>query len=358
MGGAGVPNYGDELIVQSWLHEYRAAGASRVTVSGARVPALRGLFSEYMPWAQFSEAVRVERLARQGGFFDSLEAGFRFLMDPTNDSTQLSQEILTADIFHLHGGGYLNEKWPTHAFLVGLAYAAKTRVGCRTIGTGLGWGPLPDPPPERLALFKDAVDAFDVLEVRDQWSYDYLTAWTSDALIVNGIDDAFLARVEATTQSGSALHLSLHSRRDIEQLIDHLTSEFLGAFDRHYFWLCLFEDASAYGRIGRRWPYIQVLPTHQLLAHPPAHTRNFMLTSRFHPHLVGARLGMHGAFISDDAYYDVKHRSLVGLGSPFVPFDRIERLAQWAAQSPNPINDRALRERKRKLASMALKGLF
>lgn len=355
IGGAGVPNYGDELIVQSWLREYRARGARGVTVSGARVPAIRGLFAEFAPWARFSEAARVERLGHKRGFFDSLEAGYRYLMNPANDSSPLSQEILTADVFHLHGGGYLNNKWPTHAFLVGLALAAKTRLGHQTIGTGLGWGPLQDPPPEHSPLLKDALDAFDVLEVRDQWSYDYLTAVTSDALIVNGVDDAFLPRLDVPPQPGRALHVSLHSSRDAQRVIDQLPSAFMGSFDRHYFWLCVFEDADAYGRIGRRWPYVQVLPIHQLLAQPPLHARNFMLASRFHPHLIAARLGMQGTFLSDDPYYDVKHGSLVDLGSPFEPFQGVKALRQqWAADPPPPMNDPEIRRRKQRLAKMAL----
>jgi hypothetical protein len=49
-----------------------------------------------------------------------------------------------------------------------------------------------------------------------------------------------------------------------------------------------------------------------------------MVTTRFHPHLLAARIGIPGYYFVDSEYYRVKHSSVVSLGSGFLPFTEEE----------------------------------
>jgi hypothetical protein len=61
----------------------------------------------------------------------------------------------------------------------------------------------------------------------------------------------------------------------------------------------------------RRYPF-QWIWTHGL----PAHAGQIWLTTRFHPHLLAAAAGASGTIVGvHDGYYDIKHESLLRLGT-------------------------------------------
>lgn len=315
-----MPNYGDELIVQNWVRWYLARGVDELTVSGSSARVLRMVAAPHGT-IRASEVARVARFATPGpeerNFYSCIEAGFRHISDPSNDHTPLSREFLDAEIIHLHGGGYLNSKWPTHAFLLGLVWGAKQRTHAVAVGTGLGWGPLDAPEGPGRVMLRDALESLDFMEVRDDWSYDFLSDVAPRASVINGLDDAFLQPVNAIRRAGSALHLSLHSNESADDVISQLSRGYVGAFDSLYFWMCTAGDAGAYGSLAKKFPSVLPLSWAGLLDGIPLHETNVMITARFHPHLVGARLGMTGLYQSGSGYYDVKHGSLLALGSPF-----------------------------------------
>ena len=70
-----------------------------------------------------------------------------------------------------------------------------------------------------------------------------------------------------------------------------------------------------------------------LLGKIPVGVSNYMLTERFHPHLIGARLGFGGAFVSRSGYYDAKHGSVIELGSKFEPVSLGDDVAERFDQS-------------------------
>lgn len=349
-GGAGIPNYGDELIVDSWLAWYSDRGTRHITVSGSSVAVFDALFGS-RERVGFSQAVRVARFGGGRSFYQSIQAGYRYLTNRSNDGSALSREILDSEIFHLHGGGYLNDQWPTHAFFLGLAQAARERGASRVVGTGLGWGPIEDPDTAQREILAGALDAFDFMEVRDQWSYDFVSAVAGSATVVNGVDDAFLQPITISQRPGSALHLSLHSHEDALHLLSRLPAAVGRKFDRIYFWLCVSVDAAAYQQAASKWPNIILLPTDRLLSRIPVHESNYMITSRFHPHLVAARLGMPGAFLAGSDYYNVKHGSLLELGSRLVPTsEKTSFSARDAGQAPLR-DEETLVAAKRRLAA-------
>ena len=94
---------------------------------------------------QFSSHVRRARIRQDSEFFDSVRQGYEFLSQPENRDHPLAGIISGLEVYHLHGGGYLNNRWPTHGFMVGLGLAATELTGCRLVATGLGLGPLEAP---------------------------------------------------------------------------------------------------------------------------------------------------------------------------------------------------------------------
>lgn len=318
LGGGGVPNFGDELVIDSWLDWYRAKGVTDITVSGSHVDDMAELFGQY-EGVRFSQEMRWTRQLFPGSFVESVRAGLRFIEDRGNDPSPLSTELLTADLIHVYGGGYLNDLWPTHGFILGAAAGAQRRAGTRLVGTGLGLGPFGEWSAFDIQTLKSVWGRFDWIEVRDQDSFRALRPLTRrwSTRVFNGLDDTFLRELRVRSGDGKALHLVLHSHSAWEVVRSALSQEIIGGFDHLYFWICLPADSEIYAQVSAEFPGFEAVTYRELIAAIPVHEVDCMVTSRFHPHLLGARAGMSGYYVTDSDYYETKHRSVVSLGSSF-----------------------------------------
>lgn len=357
-GGAAVPNYGDELIVDSWLRWYidqNAIDPSRITASGSFAKVFDRLFGQRYPGLRTAQSMRPARFRyRDEGFVGIAMAGYRYLDDPAHRTSALMEELEGTSLFHLHGGGYLNTNWPVHAFHVGIGAWAKDNLGAKLVGTGLGLGPLPDFEGDDATAVRKIFSRFDVLEVRDDWSLEYLLRNRFHDAPVGGLDDAFLQAPPARKVPGSVLHISAFHQQAVEQLLEQMPGAFVEAFDRVAFWICTNADGGVFATFASRYPATEPLTVDTLLTGIPVGEANFMVTHRFHPHLMGARLGMNGVYVSGSQYYDVKHGSLVALGSPFTN-RALSGLTPSLIQSRKPpAKDWQLIERKRRVASRFL----
>ncbi|MFI8632558.1 polysaccharide pyruvyl transferase family protein [Microbacterium sp. NPDC077663] len=325
VGGGGIPNYGDELIIRNWLtwHDSHSTAARDIVVEGYRSRVLQSTFSDSFPRAKWSHNVRNARLAfREKGFWGALGGGLTSGDSETASVKSAYAQAKSALVLHIHGGGYINQKWPSHAFVLGLAAAAHSASGTHAVATGLGLGPLDDPNPDQQRLLDEVVEAFELIEVRDTFSYNYLqrnlTGSRRDK-IIQGLDDAFLYPVPPQQSSRRTLHVSLRDDSAGEGMIQRMSPEFVGAFERHVFWACKPADTVAYAKLAKKYPFFESAGVRQLLEEPRLGARDVMITERFHPHLMAARAGASGVFWSGSSYYDTKHGSLVELGSPFTP---------------------------------------
>lgn len=361
LGGGGVPNYGDELIIHSWLKWYaRDLGlpGRSITVSGSHRTVLQKLFGDAYPGVKFSQRVREARWRPETTFYESVSHGYGYLSDPEHADSPLHRELRGTTVFHLHGGGYLNSKWPTHGFMLGIALWAKENLGCRLVGTGLGLGPMQGPDADDEVTAR-AFRAFDILEVRDEWSFDFLKNHDLHDDPVFGYDDAFLQPLHPARRHGSTLHLSLRHDEAGAKISRWIPQRFVESFDHHVFWSCTGQDAGAFVALSKRFPFFELAGNRELLFDLPVSKRDFMIAQRFHPHLVGARLDMQGMFRTGSDYYDIKHRLVTDLGSPFVLGD-LEDLkkapiawepSKMALKSADYVAD------KRQLASRILPGV-
>lgn len=236
-GGAGVPNFGDELMAKYWLDEVQHN--SDVTFSGIRGKVLRSLFSQRYPNVKFTGGLHACLAHGPANFWGAFEFGTRiFSWKNKHLLGEERERLLAAKVFHLHGGGYINTKWPKHAFYFGLALALKEKTGCKIAATGLGLTPILAPPAKLVEKFGRSIDAFDVLEVRDEDSYHFLRKYSSNAMILNGLDDVFL-QSQGITPGAKTLHVSLYPGEEFGRMADRIPSRFVDGFDRHLFWLCM-----------------------------------------------------------------------------------------------------------------------
>ena len=90
-------------------------------------------------------------------------------------------------------------------------------------------------------------------------------------------------------------------------------------------------------KLGSRLPRMEVIDCADLvLKDLPVQPGDFMVTQRFHPHMLAARLGCDGVFLQDGVYYFDKHHSVLHLGSGFQKYVPGELRIPDAAE-PAPI---------------------
>lgn len=316
VGGGGVPNFGDELIIEKWLQWVR----SRTRFSNMklvlelnhwRVGHSLG-FDQYPLVFPSSDMSRLRAILGDVSFATAFDAGVAYVTSEERGATsdRLYSRLERTAVFHLHGGGYLNSYWPSHAFSLGVGCGLKEKYGTFTMATGLGLGPFKSA--EDSKRVAAAAEAFDYFEVRDADSASF-TSLANEP----GLDDAFLSSVNHVLCSESALHVSLIGNSDRTSMFNTLSRDLVQQFERLYFWICTPQDAISFATFAQTYRHTIPLHTSDLLQSIPVGRENFMLTERFHPHLIGARLGFSGAFVSRNPYYDSKHGSVVSLGSGY-----------------------------------------
>lgn len=318
VGGGGVPNFGDELIIWKWLDWIRGKAQYPnhkivLELNHSKVGASLG-YNSFRNTFLSSDIAAARAINKSKQFAEMFDRGASFFEKNGEHtrSRRLAERLSRTAVFHLHGGGYLNDYWPFHAFSLGLACAAKDKYGSKTIATGLGLGPFSSD--ESIARVRSAAESFEYFEVRDRTSKEIVgqSVW-------QGLDDVFLSPVNFHSIPGSALHISLIGKSDARLMEKTLSNELVSRFDNIYFWICSPQDAQNYAVLGSKFRQILPLTISDLLRSIPVGSSNHMLTERFHPHLIGARLGFSGAFVSRSGYYNAKHGSVVDLGSKFEP---------------------------------------
>lgn len=329
LGGAGYHNFGDELMVRCWLDFFRRfRPGEAVVVDGASKAALHQAFDADYPDFSYTDACSlIADRTESRKFWPSFIRGLTFFerggFNAHKGEKADGEQMLQADVLHLHGGGYLNIHFPRKAFLMGVAVAVSRMTGSKLIGTGLGVLPLSQPTDEQLAKIEGALEQFTFLETRDREGAAFLQALAPKARIISGVDDTFLGPLQYQHLPGRRLHLSWNEgemdtpayRRAEAYALDHHAD-----YDEVIFWNCARNDAGTWRRLVTVIPGLRELKFHDLLLSPiPVSPGDHMLTARFHPHLIAARGGAVGGFYSPGEYYDVKHGSICAIGSGFFP---------------------------------------
>lgn len=333
LGGAGVGNFGDELMVRKWLEFYKEHDLEEeLTIDGDSAENLSSLFGGIYRKASFVSVFNALKYRGTNDFWGALRRGLNFYdnggLNNYREFKRWSEKIISTKLMHLHGGGYINEIWPQSAFLLGVAAATKLKYNCKLVGTGIGLLPLPKVPDLYRDEFNKIINTFDFIECRDYNSYLYLKNNVVDAdNIFYGLDDTYLARVDSVSNADHRnLHISYFSyaKETLRKIINILPSDYFDKFSNIIFWECSRQDRECFEIVKAKYPNVKLLEYRDLVMKPlPIGIGDEMITARFHPHLLAARKGVVGFYKEDGSYYDVKQGSVVDLGSPFKSIEKI-----------------------------------
>jgi polysaccharide pyruvyl transferase WcaK-like protein len=326
VASAGNPNYGDELIVAGWLRFLnRVRPDASVWLDCPQPGTASALFAEVHPrlratntlWRSCAEApgqsasevwAYLAAVVAQGG-------------TPMSDIGLLA--LGEASSVHLLGGGYVNGVWPDHVGLVSGVSAARTLSGARLVASGLGLMPLP----ENAEELRKALADFAAVSVRDDPSAGFLSLTT-------GLDDAFLGLPHELDRSSNSIVVQARAKDVMVCIQSDMTNEgiFIRLRDKlrvavqrsqaegmtvGYVEAIPGSDRRMFDALDGLIPEENFVPFTQVWTDGlPVRRGQHWYTSRFHPHLVAASAGGKGVAIGImDDYYDIKHRSLLELGT-------------------------------------------
>ncbi|MES2657365.1 MAG: polysaccharide pyruvyl transferase family protein [Verrucomicrobiota bacterium] len=369
IGGAGAPNYGDELIVKGWLEQLaqprhdgeafifceNSADTSRKFHITPKHP-LRNRLAFRDDFNRFAKSVQ------DLNFWQQVERGFTFMRDFgfLQNGYKGTRDLFDARSFHLHGGGYLAGLWNEKGFILGLTASFAKLYGIPTSATGIGFGPFdsdcPDP-----ARFAEILSHFQQFETRDADSHQLLTALAPDAGIIDGVDDTFLLpndRIFRRDSTKRRLHLSLITRylKDIPPAFWPWLVEQSAAFDEVVFWVSFpWEDREAIARAQAEIPRCSIFTARELVHfRPPIGEDDVFLTQRYHVHLAAARAGARGFHLAHNGYYRQKHESIVALGSGITALDFTDLPGLGNLPASSPLDETGLHERKIRIYASCL----
>ncbi len=138
-----------------------------------------------------------------------------------------------------------------------------------------------------------------------------------------GLDDSYLCKVEVVKDHSTDRNLFIScGRPGLVDLIDYLINNkttIQNNFKNIFFWECYETvDEPSYQRVLKIFPETKKLSVNELLDNGITFKKtDFLITGRFHPHMIFARAGGCGSFISTNNYYHVKHKSILDKGSNF-----------------------------------------
>lgn len=327
IGGSGGPNYGDELMVRGWL-EYLSNEFENIKVE-VNIKKNAEEFHNNKN-VMFSEDIKkIAKKFSNLNFWQQVARGFNFFeRGGVKNNSEINFDYLDkVKIVHLHGGGYVNENAPVNGFLLGFCAALRKRSKIKVIATGIGLMPISSPPQERRELLNDVLSNYDAFELRDHESYFFLKSNLSHARNISlGLDDSFILSKNEVLKINEdkkvrTLYLSFaeYNLKSFTEGYWQELKKFSEKYDEVVFWECFpWKDKDVFQSMKETFPNIRLASAKNITYLKEEFSRNdFLVTSRFHPHLVSARSGLNGVFYSSGKYYDVKHQSVVAVGSPF-----------------------------------------
>ena len=328
VGSSGYPYYGDEAVAAAWLRHLAATEPDAEVYLDCPNPGGAQLFLGHLhpnvrfvdtlfriSWAAPSEDVQevvefAKQATRQPGFgYAHRAAGVELLH--------------TADVFHVIGGGYVNNIWPRHMTFLAAGQVLAGDHGKHVAMTGTGL--LPSAAGSE--MLTELTNGFAVLDVRDAKSRELLS---NEAATDTG-DDALLAVTEEET----------FDRRESVSTMMCMQSDLVeGGVESGFEAVArsAVETVKAWGVRPEKIGYIEAIPGQDRVVfemieselpgmrfYPftevwreglPARRGQRWITTRESLHLAAAAVGSGGvAFPVKPGYDDVAHEDLVAKGS-------------------------------------------
>jgi hypothetical protein len=346
IGTSGYPNFGDDFITGAWLrHLARTMPTAEVWVDSPRPGQSAVLHGDSHPNVRFVDTLyHAVQNAPSDAPQDVQRFGAEVVANPGLIAREASgvEFLQHVDVVHVMGGGYLASTWPRNLALLGAAAAMAERFGTRTALTGAGLVPA-DP-----AAVPDLVTrlaAFDVVDARDAASQRLLAAGVPH-LSVSG-DDAFLhdrltdqdSRFPVRTLVNVQGDFLTHSLEEVADYVVRTLKEWRCDQSKVVVVECLPPDDSAIaGPLRERLPLVEVLPFSMLWRNGfPCAPRSRWLTTRFHPHLLGAANGGWGVVLPVGGDHSmVEPTTLSDLGSDWALPPDLDTVVPWSRDINEP----------------------
>lgn len=363
IGTSGYPNFGDDFITSAWLrHLAQTMPGAEVWVDSPRPGQSAVLHSNSHPNVRFVDTLyHAVQNAPSESSDDVLRFGREVVGSPGLIAREASGvELLEqVDVVHVMGGGYLASTWPRNLALLGAAAEMKEKYGARAALTGAGLVPAdPDAVPELTKLLA----SFDVVDVRDAASRDLLASGVPQAS--SSGDDAFLhdrlteqdARFPVRTLVNVQGDFLTHSLDEIADYVVRTLKEWRCDQSKVVVVECLPPDDSAIAApLRERLPLVEVLPFSMLWRNGfPSAPRSRWLTTRFHPHLLGAANGGWGVVLPVGGDHSmVEPTTLSDLGSDWAVPPDLDTVVPWSREISEPFGGALPRLRADKRAVAA-----
>ncbi|GEM_PF-1666308 len=360
IGVGGIPNYGDEFILLSWIKWIRdkhpGCDIWIDTPNPAKFSEMLGFlgidgyctdflwsFNKEASLPHISKSKFINRLL---GFINTkiLEKNSKMfskkytkrLFDNVEklvgenifyDRLFMKNVLREVDSIHVVGGGYINALWLNNLGIIKLCSELKVKYGFKLFFTGAGFMPLFS----RKSLIKNELTHADYVETRDRES--------AEGYNLNlGLDDAFLGinnlikLVDSNYLKGDYPDVLVCIQHDlVKENIYKRLLQILAA------------RVSEYVANGKTVGYVEAFPQSDRDAYIylrdlipekfyfnldyimkyglPVKRNQVWYTSRFHHHLLASALGVGGVILSfKPGYYDIKHNSLLELGTGWAYF--------------------------------------
>lgn len=328
IGGSGGPNYGDELMVKGWIDHLASSHNLRVEVN---VKENAENFHSSKEVTFSDDLKKIAKAYTNLSFWEQVVRGFNFFLRGGEENYKNIDFSFLEDleVVHLHGGGYLNKNAPANGFLLGFCGAVKERnKNVKVIATGIGIMPNDIPKGNKAKVANEVFGKFDGFEVRDHESFAFLRKATSfdNEAVLMGLDDSFLMKRcsvinQVETKKSPTLYLSF-AKHNISSFSSEYWKELqeeASRFDDVAFWECYpWKDKEVFSYLKDKISSVRLASAKNIVYGGEGFSRHdFLITNRFHPHLVSSRIGMDGFYYVSNEYYDVKHNSVISSGSQF-----------------------------------------
>lgn len=355
---AGYPNYGDELLLKAWLDEIeKRYPEADVWVDSHSPGVVQGIFNGIFPRVKYVDLVwRMAWSCPSDSQHEAINYGLsawtihRKKWIRFESSTSV---FLNADIIHIIGAGFINNIWPKHLSIPGIVRSAPFRKKDRKLViSGAGLMPLDNNVAPSLSLI---LSGFNHVDLRDSESYQLMreTGFFDDEAISLTGDDAFLIEITTIENENSTPEISEKCRlalclqgdfwegddphesikilaEEIKRVftddIKILYYEFIPGVDDRY--LSIFENY---------FKNIEFIDFQRIMRNGlELKNDDFVISSRFHMHLLAARKGASGVWLNfRSGYYDVKHRSVVASGSNWDQYSIGNKLDKITVELPD-----------------------
>lgn len=363
---AGNKNFGDDYIASEWIRFNKQAGYRKQILFSSESTWLQSyhmgdgaIFNNVLPATihqhakEMREALGSEKLS----IAQYIECG-KVAADFLIESDQWRGLVNNIVSLQACGGGYINQIFPQVYAVISMMSRLAERLSVPLYGTGLGLCPMNTTDPTITSMF----EGFAQVECRDNESVEALRETGGAISSSFGCDDTFITPVRYSqqptrkpilfinVQSDSNAHLHAEVLNRVQALADITrnthTVNYIHFFQR--------SDAKFLASLKKVVDVSAVYTKDQLYSGGlPFQRGDFCVSSRFHLHMLASRLGARGAYVSGrPGYYDIKHKSVVELGSNWSDLMSPEFLPESVLDQSNPeIDEVKLMQHKQKLAA-------